>query len=91
VTVLKAVNHLQTSATAVTPDHTPRPNYGGPYEFTVRVNGQNIGGIAVPTFTGPISGVGSWYNNGRLVYNPGDDEWNAGTGAATGARPRAPT
>ena len=79
VTVGKSTEYAQTSATAVNV-RPLGPNYGGPYGFSVRVEGQNISGITVPTFTGPINfaAVGSWYNSGKLVYNPGNVAWDAG-------------
>ena len=80
VTVSKSTEYVQTSATDVNVNPKPQgPNYGGPYGFGVGVEGQNIAGIAVPTFTGPINfaAVGSWYNGGKLVFVQGT-EWGAG-------------
>ncbi|MEO7741546.1 MAG: hypothetical protein ABIR98_01235, partial [Usitatibacter sp.] len=82
VTVSKQIGHVQTSATTVIVDpEATGPNYGGPYGFHVNVEGQNIGGITAPTFTGPVNfaAVGSWYNGGRLVYNTEDQAWRSGT------------
>ena len=81
VSVSKSTEYVQTSATDVNLNPKPQgPNYGGPYGFSVSVEGQNISGITVPTFTGPINfaTVGSWYNSGKLTYVPGDFAWGAG-------------
>ena len=79
VTVSKHISYVQTSATSVQVDPRPQgPNYGGPYGFSVSVEGQNISGISAPKFTGPVSGVGSWYNSGNLVYNAAEGRWGAG-------------
>jgi hypothetical protein len=79
VTVSKSIQYVQTSATNIQVDPKPQgANYGGPYGFGVDVEGQNISGIAAPKFSGPVSGVGSWYNNGNLAYNAAEGYWGAG-------------
>ncbi len=82
VTVSKAISYVQTSATNVIVDpRPPGPAYGGSYWFGVEVVGQNLSGITPPTFSGPINtgALGSWYNTGKLIYNPGDSAWKAGS------------
>jgi hypothetical protein len=83
VTVKKTLEYVQTSATDVIPDPTPPgPLYGGAYGFQVNVEGTNIAGITAPTTSGPynLAGLGSFFNNGKLVYNGSPDEqrWRLG-------------
>jgi hypothetical protein len=50
--------------------------------FNADVDGVNIGGIIPPVVTGPfnLGALGAQHNDGRLVYNPGDNGWRWGTG-----------
>ena len=56
VVVGKHIQHVQTSATAVQVDPTPQgPMYGGPYGFSVNVEGPNVGPLAAPVVSGPFN------------------------------------
>ena len=50
------------------------------FGFSADVNGVNIGGITPPTVSGPIAAgsLGSFHNNGVLVYRAGDSGWRYG-------------
>ncbi|APV51908.1 hypothetical protein BWI17_20870 [Betaproteobacteria bacterium GR16-43] len=81
VTVRKTTEYSQTSATDVVVNPQPLgPLYGGPYGFAVNVEGTNIAGIPMPTTSGPynLAAIGSFFNNGKLVYNTGDAAWRLG-------------
>ena len=52
------------------------------YEFRVNVFGNNIGGIAAPTASGPfnVASLGAQHNNGVLVYDAPNGAWRWGQG-----------
>src|SRR5436190_7803680 len=76
VTVSKGYIYDQTSATTVRLG-TEANNFS----FGADVDGVNIGGIATPRITGPmnIGALGTFHNNGNLVYSQGDHGWRYGT------------
>ena len=67
----KGTSNLQTSPTATTPTSA---------FFNADVDGVGIGNIVPPVVTGPfnIGALGAQHNDGRLVYNPGDNGWRWG-------------
>ncbi|HUP30167.1 MAG TPA: hypothetical protein VM122_08350 [Usitatibacter sp.] len=84
VVVGRHIDYIQTSATDVQVNPAPPgPLYGGPYGFSVNVEGTNIGGIAAPMVTGPFNtaALGSFLNNGRLVFNTSEGIWRLGPNA----------
>lgn len=81
VTVGRHIEYVQTSATDVKVNPQPQaPLYGGPYGFSVNVEGVNVGALAAPIVSGPFNtaALGSFFNNGRLVFNTSDGSWRLG-------------
>jgi hypothetical protein len=82
VIVGKHMENAQTSATDVRINPTPQgPLYGGPYGFSVNVEGLNVGQLAAPVVTGPfnVAALGSFLNGGKLVFNAEDASWRLGS------------
>lgn len=69
----------------------PTPTYGGPFGFSISVQGTGLSSIPAPTFTAP-AGAGilapglacsgffspAFYNGGVMGYNALEGAWNAG-------------
>ena len=81
VVVGRHIDYIQTSATDVQVNPAPQgPLYGGPYGFSVNVEGTNVGALSAPIVTGPfnVAALGSFLNNGRLVFNTSEGIWRLG-------------
>ncbi len=80
IQVTKAISYVQTSAGGSVVGPVATPCHGCPYAFWADVIGPNIGGITPPTVSGPFNtaALGSFFNNGKLVYNAGNSQWALG-------------
>jgi hypothetical protein len=86
VNVGKSIGYLQTSASNVIVDPTAgSADYGGPYGFSVNVEGQNISTLgSPPVVTGPftayhLNNASTTHNEGRLLYSVPDAMWRYGS------------
>ena len=88
VIIFKGTENVQTAAGSAVVNPLPQgPSYGGPFNFTVSVQGTNMSDLTpAPVIT---LAAGSTYpstnatqhNDGTLVYSASDDEWKYGLNA----------
>jgi len=82
VTISKGAEFIQTGPNRVDPAPTTN-GFGFGADVNGTPGGTSIAGIAAPILTGPINtaALGTFHNNGRLVYRPGDNGWRWGLSA----------
>ena len=77
VAVGKQIQYIQNGPSTVIVDPSPvEPDYGGPYEFSAHVEGQNMGLLAAPTVTPPSGTAPPFYNT--LSFDSEIFKWRYG-------------
>lgn len=79
--ILKEISYVQISPTETTLRlNSEDPYYGGPFGFSVFVEGENLAGTGLRLIVPSGSTVAqtAWFNGGYLLYDPQDNHWVIG-------------